>query len=98
MSRTKPKYGRIDNNQKEIVDELRKRGFTVEITSNVANGVPDIMAGWNGRTYLFEIKSKGGKLTSDQVEWHDQWQGHKAVIYSVEEAIKIMMEDNPLFG
>ena len=94
---TKPKYGRKDNNQTEIVEGLRARGFSVEITSNVADGFPDIVVGWNGRTYLMEIKSKGGKLTPEQIKWHDAWQGHKSVIYSAEEAIKIMMCDNPPF-
>ncbi len=97
MPHGKPKYGRIDNNQTDIVEGLRSRGYSVEVTSNAADGFPDIVVGWSGRTYLFEIKSKGGKLTPDQKIWHSKWSGHAAVIYSVEEAIKIMMTDNPPF-
>jgi len=99
---TKPKYGRIDSNQNDIVKELRSFGCSVEITSNAGKGFPDIETGWNGRNFLFEIKDpkkppSQRKLTPDEVKWHEAWKGQVNVITTAEEAIKIMMCDNPPF-
>ena len=39
MARTR---GRVDQNQKDIVEGLRSVGASVEILSNVGGGVPDL--------------------------------------------------------
>lgn len=84
---------KIDANQNEIVDALRKAGCSVQILSGVGKGCPDILVGRGGRNYLLEIKDgnkpkSARKLTPDQVEWHSKWKGHKVVVNSVESAIK----------
>ena len=85
---------KVDANQAEIVDDLRKLGFTVEPLHFVGRGFPDIIAGKNGKNYLFEIKNPeyDGKLTKDEQEWHDMWRGQVDVIQSTEEAINSLVD------
>jgi hypothetical protein len=81
-----------DRNQTQIVEELRKMGFSVAITHRLGSGFPDIVVG-DGRTsrnYLFEIKSDGGKLTPDEDKFAAGWKAQWNIIYSTEDALKIM--------
>lgn len=77
------KHGRIDANQSEIVAALRACGCTVAITSDVGGGFPDLVVGYQGRNFLLEIKTPGGKLTPDQVE----------VVKDVDEALAVVGVD-----
>lgn len=84
---------KIDANQNEIVDALRKVGCSVQILSSVGKGCPDILVGRDGRNYLLEIKDgnkprSAQKLTPDQVEWHDKWNGSVFTVNSVELALE----------
>jgi hypothetical protein len=58
------------------------------VTALDKTGVPDLMVGRGGVTYLLECKSPVGKLTPDQVEWHRDWQGQVAIVRSVQEALQ----------
>lgn len=71
---------KIDTNQNLIVKQLRKCGVSVAITSMVGKGFPDIICGLRGRNYLIELKdgaksASRKKLTADEKEFHDAWQG-----------------------
>jgi len=79
----------VDHNQPEIVAALRKAGATVEHLHAVGAGCPDLCVGYNGETYLMEIKNPdaNGKLNKIQEAWHDSWVGHACVVHSVEEAL-----------
>ena len=82
-------------NQKTIVDTLRKAGATVNSLSAVGNGVPDLLVGFNGRSYLLEIKNGLG-LTPMEEKWFSLWAGGPAyVVGSPEAALKFMMELPP---
>lgn len=81
---------RVDANQAEIVAALRQVGASVVLLHQVGGGCPDIGVGYRGRTYLIEIKAKGGTLTEDEREWHQQWRGQVAVVYSREEALRVI--------
>lgn len=86
---------KIDANQNEIVEALRKIGCSVQILSSVGKGCPDILVGRNGKNYLLEIKdgnkSKSAqKLTPDQIDWHEKWNGSVFVVNSAEMAIEIV--------
>ena len=85
-------YGKkIDLLQKEVVNALRKIGCSVTILSAVGKGVPDLLVGFGGVNFLIEVKSKKtATLTPDQVEFFRTWSGQVAVIYSVEEAIRLV--------
>ena len=50
------KKARVDANQKEIVQQLRKRGISVLHTHQLGKGAPDIVIGYMNQNYLIEIK------------------------------------------
>jgi len=70
------KHGRVDRNQKEIVEALREAGASVQSLANIGNGCPDLLVGYMGRTYLMEVKGIDGKYTLDQSAWLIRWKGH----------------------
>ena len=74
------KARRIDDNQKLIVKQLRKCGVSVAITSMLGNGYPDLTIGFRGQNFLIELKdgnksASRKKLTPDEKEFHDTWNG-----------------------
>ena len=84
---------RVDGNQAEIVSALRQIGASVATCHAVGQGFPDICVGWQGNTYLLEIKDPSKpksdqKLTPSQIEWHASWRGHVAVVKTVREALE----------
>lgn len=86
-------YGRTDDNQREIVSALRKAGATVISLASLGNGCPDLLVGFRGVTYLFEVKD-GSKspskrrLTELEEKFRQAWQGLPVVVVnSVEEAL-----------
>jgi len=83
---------RVDVNQREIVHALRTFGATVQDLSGVGAGCPDLLVGYKGNTMLIEIKRDSkAKLTSHQVEWHDDWRGGLVVrIESIDDAIALL--------
>ncbi len=66
---------KIDVNQVEIVNDLRKLGYSVGITSQLGSGFPDIIVASprTGHNYLFEIKTDNAKLTQDEQLFFDTW-------------------------
>lgn len=88
---------KVDANQPEVVEGLRKiPGVSVEVLSRVGEGVPDILVGYAGFNFLFEIKNpdvpkSDQKLTPDQAEWHGKWKGHVDVVKSAVEAWDIIV-------
>lgn len=86
---------RVDDNQRGIVDDLRRLGCSVQHLHKEGMGCPDLLIGWRGRNFLFEVKDpskpRGDRqLTEMQVRWHRVWEGQVAVIYDAEEALGIM--------
>ena len=88
---------KVDANQTEIVKALRQVGASVQSLAATGKGVPDLLVGFRGKNLLLEVKDgdkvkSARKLTADQVEWHQGWRGHVAVVESVEQAIKVLGE------
>ncbi len=86
---------RIDANQTEIVQALRDVGASVGITSMVGSGFPDLVVGFRGRNFLFEIKDGSKppskrKLTPDEQEFFDTWRGTVFIANDVNEALSII--------
>jgi len=52
---------KVDANQKQIVNALRKCGYSVLHLHTLGKGAPDIVVGVSGMNYLFEIKSVVGR-------------------------------------
>lgn len=82
---------KIDANQSEIVQELIKRGFTVE------TGHDDILVGKGGRTWWFEIKNpsqikkdgdyKAGAVKPSQKKLQAEWRGHYRIVHSIDQIL-----------
>lgn len=87
---------KVDRNQAEIVQALRKVGASVQSLAAVGEGVPDLLVGWRGMNLLIEVKDgnkppSGRKLTPDQEAWHDAWAGRPVfVVTCVDQAIDIL--------
>jgi hypothetical protein len=83
---------RVDDNQGDIVDGLRKVGCSVRVTSMLGEGFPDLIVGIRKRNLMLEVKD-GKKprskraLTPDEKKFHDEWKGSIQVVESLEEAL-----------
>ena len=86
---------KVDANQSEIVDAVRRMGCTVQLLHSVGQGCPDLLVGVSGINLLWEIKDGSRppserRLTTDQLIWHDEWRGQVQVVDSVEHAIRVV--------
>lgn len=92
------KRARVDDNQKQIVDALRKAGASVQSLATIGNGCPDLLVGFRGTNYVIEVKD-GSKcpskriLTPDEEIWSIKWDGSYYVAHSVDDALKIIGAD-----
>lgn len=86
---------RVDGNQKQIVDGLRRFGASVLITSQLKNCF-DILVGYKGINYIMEIKDgdkpkSQRKLTKGEQEFKDRWKGGEYfIVESLDKAIEII--------
>ena len=81
---------RIDTNQPEIVETLRRLGASVHHTHTLGQGFPDVVVAFRGRTYLAEIKDGkrvGWKFTPAQKKFRSMWNAPIAILDSVETAV-----------
>lgn len=87
---------RIDSNQTAIVKAIRSFGASVQILSDVGKGCPDLLIGYQGMNFLFELKD-GGKcpskrrLTDAERHFHETWVGQVVIINSIEEALDFLL-------
>jgi hypothetical protein len=87
---------RVDSNQKEIVRRLRLIPLlTVAHTHTVGKGIPDVIVGYQGINYLFEIKDGSlpksrKKLTEAEQSFHDSWAGKIHIIESFDDVLNIL--------
>ena len=86
---------RTHYNQKLIVDQLRKLGVSVAITSMMGKGFPDLVLGYQNKNFLIELKD-GAKpksqkgLTMDEAKFFTAWKGQCDKCESLEEVCKII--------
>jgi hypothetical protein len=81
---------RVDANQAAIVQALRDAGAYVWVI-----GLPvDLLAGYNGKTWLMEVKTDGKKkLTQLQADFFSAWIGGDLVrVESPDDALKIIRQ------
>ena len=81
---------KVDNNQGEIVEALQDIGATVQTLHFVGDGCPDILVGFRGCNYIFEIKAPGAKLLPSQVKWHNKWRGEVQTISRAGDGLRII--------
>lgn len=85
---------RVDGNQRQIVEALRRAGATVQSLAAVGVGVPDLLVGLRRQSFLLEVKDPAQdpckqRLTPAQVVWHRTWNGLPvAIVRTPEEALR----------
>ncbi len=86
---------KVDRNQAELVSQMRQIGISVQVTSMVGDDFPDLVAGFRGRNYLFEVKDgkkikSKKKLTPGQEEFFKTWKGEVYKVESFDDVIKVI--------
>ncbi len=87
---------KCDNNQSELVKQMRKiPGLTVAHTHTLGKGMVDVIAGFRGVNFLFEVKNpslspSARKLTPDELRFHSEWKGQIAIVETLEDVMKIL--------
>jgi len=83
---------RVDCNQKNIVHALRTFGAVVVDLSGVGKGCPDLLVGFNSKTYLIEVKKDSkAKFTPQQLQFNELWTGGIiARIETIDEALALL--------
>lgn len=89
------KKARVDANQKEIVQQLRKLDISVLHTHQLGKGAPDLILGYRNDNFMIELKDGNKtksqqKLTPDEVEFQEKWQGNYAVCNSLEQILTVI--------
>jgi len=64
---------KVDANQREIVDALRRVGVSVLSLAALGDGAPDLLCSFRGRLSLLEVKRTRRALRPSQTRWHAQW-------------------------
>lgn len=92
---------KVDGNQAEIVEALRGiDGCSVQVLSGVGDGCPDLLIGYRGFNFLFEVKDPDQpkhrhELTPDQKLFYASWCGQVQKVFSLKEIITTMTGWNP---
>ena len=80
---------RKDENHAEIVAGLKQACRSVAETHRLGGGFPDLLVGFGGKMWLFEVKTKEGKLQKSQLEFFETWRGPKPIVVrTLEEALE----------
>ena len=80
-----------DANEPEIVKALEAAGAQVVLLEPSEPGLPDLLIGFRGETYLQEVKNPDGRnrVDPDQVRFHRLWKGKPVdVVRSPEESLR----------
>lgn len=92
------KQGRVDANQPKIVEALRRIGATVNITSNLGEGFPDIVVSFRDEWFHIEIKDgerppSERRLTDDETRFHKKQRAPVYIVESSLEAVDLLTDD-----
>lgn len=88
------RYPRKDANHADIVNALRKFGWSVLDLAAMGSGCPDLLIGRRGKTQLAEIKDgskppSARQLTDDQIEFIAGWPDDVLILQSVDDVLAI---------
>lgn len=81
---------RVDANHPDIVAALKAAGASVQSLAQIGDGCPDILAGFRGKNFLFEVKSDNGEINELQRRWHIEWRAPVFVVYTADEALRAL--------
>jgi hypothetical protein len=84
---------RIDGNQRIVVDAVRVIGASVQSLAGVGNGCLDLLVGYRGMNFIFELKDPNKppshrRLTEAQVDWLANWKGQALPVLSANQMIR----------
>lgn len=82
---------KTDDNATAIADALRAVGAVVWFIEGAhgSAGVPDLLVGFRGKTFLLEVKMPRGTVSDAQRKFFEKWSGATAVVVrDVDEALK----------
>ena len=84
---------KIDANQPEIVEAVRRMGCSVQHLHTIGKGCPDLLVGVSGINLCWELKDGSAipsarQLTIPEIKWHDEWRGQVQIVESVDDAIR----------
>lgn len=88
----------IDGNHGEVVTALRRAGIAVLSLAAVGKGVPDLLCAFRETTVLLEVKNpdsdrgKPSKVSAATVGFIASWPGKAYVVWSAEEAVRVVVE------
>lgn len=83
----------VDANEKEIIKSLRMMGASAYHVESYTDGFPDLVVGWQGETYIFEVKNRKGKnkLEESQKAFMLTWKGGKAkIVRDLDDILEVM--------
>jgi hypothetical protein len=89
---------KTDHNHAKIISQCRTiPALSIFSTHTLGKGFPDIVIGYNGCNYLFEIKDGNKpksqtKLTPHEETFHSTWKGQVHIIYNIEDILNIIMK------
>lgn len=86
---------RVDDNQKRIVEQLRRLNISVQHLHTVGQGCPDLLLGFRNKNFLIELKDEkkvasAKKLTPDEEKFFSQWRGQVTRCENLEEILKVV--------
>ena len=81
---------RVDANQPEIVDAVRRVGGYWMPTWRHGSGTCDGFVWHHGIWFPVELKIKGGRFTDDEIRVHDECPATIYVIRSVDEMMQLL--------
>jgi hypothetical protein len=85
---------KVDANQAQIVQQLRRCGYTVLPTHQLKNAF-DVLVGAHGLNFAFEIKDpakppSARKLTPGEQAFQEKWRGQVATVTTLEECLEVI--------
>lgn len=86
---------KIDQNQPDLVKQLRDMGAAVQHLHQLGGGVPDLLVGYRGRWLVVEVKNPAlppskRQLTPDEIKWHEAFAQHGPIFIweTIEDAVR----------
>ena len=81
---------RVDLNQAEIIAALRAAGAVVWDCHCLGHGFPDLVASYDGKNHLIEVKGPKGRLTAAEQKFIDNWDAPVHVVRTLEDALAVL--------
>lgn len=95
--RRRPK---LDANHKAIGNIAQQMGANVVSLAGEGKGIPDLLIGWRGANYLWEVKRPGvhqkkrgarqAATNEAQLQWAIRWTGQYAIVTCEQDAIDFL--------